>query len=56
MGQGRVERGGKILEEALLRGFDQVFRGWGPGGDHKKIQQGAGRPSVVLGRGTTDSF
>ena len=35
--QGWVRGGGKILEEALLRGFEEVFGVWGPGGCHKKM-------------------
>ena len=54
IGQGRGE-GRKILEEALLMGFEEGFYMFlflgvrGQVGDHKKSRQGAGRPSIVLG-------
>ena len=60
MGQGRGKEGGKILEETLLRGFEGIFRGWGPGGeDHNKIIKatlGCLKDFGRSGPGTTDPF
>ena len=47
MGQGRGE-GGKLLEEALLRGLNGFLGLGGQVGDHKQIRKGETR--------TTDAF
>ena len=55
MGQGRVGWG-KILEEALLRGFEGAFGGWWPGGGPETESLGCYEAFGRSGPGTTDPF